>query len=116
MAAAIIPIVTTLLPVVTPLVVRLVDKVFPPKSGPSKSDAATEIVAAILAGLQATHGLPGGSVSTDQIKGSVQSTVDALNAQKQLQGINTAIDSTSVAVAGLADLLIHIGSAIKGNQ
>ncbi len=92
MAAAVIPIAAAVLPSVIPLVVKLVDKIFPPKSGASKADAATEIVAAIQQGLANSKALAGAQLNGEQIKTAVQGVVDALNAQGVLKGAATAIE------------------------
>ena len=114
MAAAIIPIFSAVLPSVIPLVVKLIDKIFPSKSGPTKLNASTEIVAAIQSGLQNSKALASTPLSGDQIKTAVQSVVDALNAQGQLKGAATTLDAAQTGIVGLADLLIHIGTAMKG--
>ena len=114
MAAAIIPIASAVLPSVIPLVVKLIDKIFPSKSGPAKLDAGTEIVAAIQSGLQASQALASTPLNGDQIKAAVQSVVNALNAQGVLKGAATVLEAAQPGIVGLADLLIHIGTAMKG--
>ena len=114
MAAAIIPIAAAVIPSVIPLVVRLLDKIFPSKTGAAKLDAGTEIVAAIQTGLQNSKSLASTPLTGDQIKAAVQSVVDALNAQGQLKGAATAIEQAVPGLAGLADLLLYLGKAMKG--
>ena len=114
MAAAIIPIIGAVLPQAIPLIVKLVEKIFPSKSGPQKLDAATEISAAIQQGLANTQKLAGTPLTGDQLKTAVQAVVDSLNAQGVLKGAATTIETAVSGVVGLADLLIHIGTAMKG--
>ena len=114
MAGVIVPILGAVVPQVIPLVVRLLDKIFPSKTGQAKLDAGAEIVGAIQQGLQNSKALASTPLSGDQIKAAVQSAVDTLNAQGQLKGAATVVEQTSPAVTGLADLLIHIGTVMKG--
>ena len=114
MAAAIIPIAASVLPSVIPLVVRLLDKFFPAKTGPAKLDAATEITAAIQSGLQSSKALAGTPLDGNQIRAAVQAVVDALNAQGQLKGAATVLEAVSPGILSLADLFIHIGTVMKG--
>lgn len=101
------------LPTVIPLVAKLLDKIFPPKSGPSKEDAATEIIAAIQQGLQNSKALAGTPLTGDQIRTSIKTVVDQLNAAGVLKGAATEIAAVPAGISGLADLLIHIGQVMK---
>jgi len=114
MATAILPIAVAALPQVLPLVVRLIDKIFPPKSGSAKLDAATEIAAAIQQGLQNSKALAGTPLSGDQLKAAVQSVVDAMNKSGELQGAATVIEAASPILTALADFMLNTGTILKG--
>ncbi len=104
----------SVIPTVIPLVVRLLDRVFPPKSGGAKADAATEIVAAIQQGLVNSKAAAGTPLTGDQIRAAIEGVVGSLNAAGELKGAATAIESVSPAIGALADLLLHLGAAMKG--
>lgn len=114
MAGFIIPIATAVIPAVAPFVAKLLDKIFPPKTGSNKLDAGTEILAAIQAGLQNAKVMTGTPLDGTQIRTALQSVVDSLNSQGELKGVATTIEASSAAVSGLADLLIHIANVMKG--
>ena len=116
MAAAIVPIVASVLPAAIPLIVKLIDKIFPPKSGPSKADAAAEIVAAIQQGLQNAKALQGAPLTGDQIRTAIETTVAQLNSTGALKGAATAIEPVAAnpATSNLGELLVYLGRAIGG--
>lgn len=104
----------SVIPTVIPLVVRLLDRVFPPKAGPSKADAATEIMAAIQQGLVNSKALAGTPLTGDQLRAAVEGVVGGLNATGELKGAATVIEATSPSIVAFADLLLHLGAAMKG--
>lgn len=105
---------TSVLPVAIPFVVRLLDKIFPPKSGASKADAGTEILAAIQQGLVNSKALAGAPLTGDQLRAALEGVVGNLNASGELKGAATVIEAAGPAVLGLADLLINLGTTLKG--
>jgi hypothetical protein len=109
MAAAIIPIVTTVLPLVAPLVVKLVEKIFGGGTGAVKKPVAVDLMTAIMDALQKLVG-PSVSLPTKpEIPALVQSVVDALNKAGELQGGATVISPAPApntsALDGVAEML-----------
>ena len=112
MAAAIVPIISTILPTAIPLVVRLIDKLFPPKTGEAKLNVVTDIVTAIQNGLAAAG--VGAPTTPDQTKSVVQAVVNQLDSAGQLKGAATQIPSNpSISGIPVADLLIALGNVLK---
>jgi hypothetical protein len=97
MATAILPIVATLTPLVTPWIVKLVDKVFPSKSGPQKLIAATTAVTAFVNGLAQLQ--QSGQLTAADVQPLVQKVVDALQAAGELKGADTVIPAPTIAPA-----------------
>lgn len=109
-----IAIALSVIPTVIPLVVRVLDRIFPPKTGPSKEDAATEIIAAIQQGLVNSKALAGTPLNGDQIRAAIVGVVGSLNAAGELKGAATAIEAVSPAIEATANLLLNIGAMLKG--
>jgi hypothetical protein len=116
MAAAIVPILGAVLPQAIPLVVRLVEKLFPSKSGSQKLDAATEMAAAIQQGLQNSKALASTPLTGEQLKTSVQSVVEAMNKSGELQGLATKIETVEPYIENVADLLTTISGMLKAKK
>ena len=95
MAATVIPILTTVVPVVLPLIVKLVDKIFGSKTGAVKLDAATQIANLILQELQKLAGTGSGisMPSATELQTLIQGIVNQLNAAGVLTGTSTVIDT-----------------------
>ncbi len=116
MAGAIIGLAAPLLiPEGIKLVAKLLDKIFPPKTGPAKANVLDEFLAALQAGLQNSK-VPITPLTGEQIRNTNQQIVDQLNAAGELKGAATAITSPTLDAgidAVLADLLIITGRLLK---
>ena len=102
MAAVVIPILTTVVPMVLPLIVKLVDKIFGTKTGPAKLDAATQISNIILQELQKLAGGANSGIgmpSVPELQSLIQGIVDQLNKQGVLNGTATVIDAPVIPAA-----------------
>ncbi len=91
----ILPILAELEPYVAPLVVKLVEKIFPPKSGAVKFPVAVTFIQTLIDGLAKLRGLTPAQVPAQDTTTAawVQKLVDALNAAGQLKGAATVIDA-----------------------
>lgn len=93
---AVLPILAALEPVVAPLVIKLIDHLFPPKSGPVKLPVAVSTFQAILDGLvKAGQAAPGQVPDAETLKTWVQGIVDALNRAGELKGPATVIPQST---------------------
>ncbi len=115
MAALAIPLITTLEPVVIPLIVRLMDKIFGSKTGAAKLATAATVVHQIAQGVAgaSTTAVPV-VPSLEDITASVQKVVDSLNAQGQLQGPATVVSPTATAPVIIAPGQPDIQGALEG--
>jgi len=114
MAGAVIGMVAPIaIPVINDLVAKLVEKLFPPKSGAQKLPAATEISAAIQGGLSAVGALLGTPQTGADLTNGVQSTVTALNAKGVLKGPATVIDGPLATEALASDILVAASVFLK---
>ena len=117
MAAAVIPILTTVVPMVLPLIVKLVDKIFGCKTGSVKLDAATQISNLILQELQKLAGSGSGIAmpSTAELTTMIQGIVDQLNKQGVLTGTSTVIDAPiTAAVSSNPAILAGVQQVFAG--
>lgn len=123
MAAAIIPIATTVIPLVLPWVVKLMDKIFGSKTGAVKLATGTAVAQQIISALQpilATQGISLPS-SVPEIQAVLQSIVSDLNSKGELLGTATVIDGVppvailppgKVSTIALASLLIEAAAGL----
>lgn len=90
---------TLLLPLVLqvfPLVAKLMDKVFGPKTGGQKTTTGVEIADALMAGFKALLGPAVGLPATTETPGLLQSAVEELNKQGLLKGHATVVDPKEI--------------------
>ena len=93
MAAIAIPIATTIAPLVIPWVVKLMDKIFGPKTGSVKMATGIANAEAIFKALQPILAAQGIAVpAATEIPALMQSVVDALNASGELKGAATVLE------------------------
>ena len=90
--------------VLLPLLVKGLDKIFPPGSGPAKLTTAANAWAVILHGLNAAFlppaaGPPTPAVVTPATTAAVQATVDDLEKKGELKGAATVIGAPAAANA-----------------
>lgn len=94
MAAVVVPILAALEPVIAPLVIQLIDKAFPPRTGSTKFTTAVSWFESLFAGLAKVN--PATAVPDQPtISGWVQSLVDGLNKAGALKGPATVIPTTT---------------------
>ncbi len=103
----------SVIPTVIPLIARVLDRFFPPKSGPSKVDVGTEMLAAIQQGLINAKAITGTPLTGDQLRASLESVVASLNASGELKGAATVIESNAQGIMATAELLLHLGEMLK---
>ncbi len=117
MAALVIPLITTLGPVVIPLLVRLVDKLFGSKTGAVKFQSVIAAIQAILEGMVKAGQITKEQMPTEAaIQAQVQAVVDQLNAAGELQGLGTALPAAPVSGSvkdGLEGLQMMLSGYLK---
>ncbi len=120
------PVLSILLPSVIPLFVKLVDKIFPSKTGQTKLDVVTQISMAVQNGLQAAKATASTPLTPEQIHQTIQDIVNALNGAGLLKGADTVVSPADLSTAAgiiataplantsseLGNFLIGIGSMI----
>lgn len=113
MAAALIPLALNVVPLVFPLVAKLMDKIFGDKTGPIKLSTGTTVLETLLKSLQASLAGTGVSLPTDpaEIQKLLQSTVDDLKSKGQLIGTGTPVD-TGTGNRALAITLLKAAEAL----
>ena len=94
MASVVVPILAGLEPVIAPLIIKIIDKVFPPKSGSVKFPTAQAIFQAILDGLAKT-GQPVAIPDQPTLAGWIQELVNELNKAGALKGPATVIPTAA---------------------
>ncbi len=87
---AVVPVLVALEPLVAPLVLKLIDKIFPHGSGATKLPVAVNVFQNIIDGL-VKAGAAGQAPDAATITGWVQQLVASLNAQGALKGPDTVI-------------------------
>lgn len=122
MAAAIIPIATTVIPLILPWVVKLMDKIFGSKTGAVKLATGTAVAQQIMTALQTILAGQGISLPTSvsEIQTLLQGVVTDLNGKGELLGTATVIDGTPLAILppgkmsnnALASLLVEAASGL----
>lgn len=95
MAAAIVPVVTAVVPLILPWVVKLMDKIFGSKTGAVKLATGTAVAQQIMTALQTILAGQGVSLPTSvaEIQTILQGIVTDLNNKGELLGTATAIDA-----------------------
>ena len=97
MAAALIPILGSVIPVLVPTIVSLVEKLFGNGGGPKKLDAAQSLLADLFKRFQDANpgvGLPAG----DELRKMIQDVVDQMNRVGSLKGTDTTLTTAPVSV------------------
>jgi hypothetical protein len=84
MAAALIPIITGLAPVVLPWIVKGVDLIFGPKTGDAKMPAALASLRAILEAAATAGKLPGPVPSDDALRVIIETVVQDLKSKGEM--------------------------------
>lgn len=84
MAAAIVPLITGLGPLVLPWIVKGVDIIFGPKTGDAKMPAALNAFKAILEAAATAGKLPGPVPSDDALKAIIETVVQDLKAKGEM--------------------------------
>lgn len=94
MAAAIVPVVTAVVPLILPWVVKLMDKIFGSKTGAVKLATGTAVAQQIMTALQTILAGQGVSLPTSvaEIQTILQGIVTDLNNKGELLGTATVID------------------------
>lgn len=95
MAAAIVPVVTAVVPLILPWVVKLMDKIFGSKTGAVKLATGTAVAQQIMTALQTILAGQGVSLPTSvaEIQTILQGIVTDLNNKGELLGTATVIDA-----------------------
>lgn len=114
MAAAAIPLVTSLLPTVIPLFAKLADKLFGSKTGPAKLDWVTTLTQGLNQALIAAGKMdPKDSATLNDIQTVVNSVVAGLNASGELKGEATTVLPTAAPAAGSGSTVINLNIDAK---
>lgn len=112
MAAALIPVLTSLIPMIVPSVISLVEKALGRKGGDKKMETAKTILDAIFRAIEQRN--PGNALPVGgELAQLIQQTVDQMNKVGTLNGVDTDVSmaaSTMSAEAKAATMQILEGS------
>lgn len=90
MASVVIPVFAALEPIVAPLIIKIIDRIFPHGSGATKLPVAVNVFQGIIDGL-VKAGSVGQAPDNATIAGWVNQLVAGLNAQGVLKGPDTVV-------------------------